>query len=205
MISPVTGYRYRRYPESKHRNGRVYWVRTKPGGGAKYFHVDLWEHYNGPVPEGYHIHHIDHDPLNNDISNLACISPTAHAEHHMGNLPEGRLDSMRRNLDNIRSLASEWHGSAVGREWHSQNAKKMWENKQPKTLTCACCGSEFESLGARVKFCSNACKAKARRNERKDWVPVPCKGCGVERLLNRYQIREYCSKWCRKKHEAISA
>ncbi|MCC7187033.1 MAG: HNH endonuclease, partial [Acidobacteria bacterium] len=101
MVSEETGYRYRRYPESKHRNGRVYWVRTKPGGGARYFHVDLWELHNGPVPPKFHIHHADHDPMNNAIENLTCISPTEHAEHHMNNLSEDRLRGMRENMDRV--------------------------------------------------------------------------------------------------------
>lgn len=198
MTSEETGYRYRRYPESKHRNGRVYWVRTKPGGGAKYFHVDLWELHNGPVPEKHHIHHADHDPLNNSITNLICISASDHLSHHMSNLSEERVQQMRENMDRVREKASEWHRSEDGRAWHAQNSLAMWERRKPRQMTCECCGNTYETIAQRSRFCSNACKSKKRRQEKSDWIEVPCNGCGVVRSLNQYQLRDYClpcSRW----------
>lgn len=41
-------------------------------------HRYVWEKHNGPIPDGYDIHHIDWNKLNNDISNLELIS---HSEH----------------------------------------------------------------------------------------------------------------------------
>ena len=38
----------------------------------------IWEKHNGAIPPGYHIHHIDGDSWNNDISNLQCVSPYEH-------------------------------------------------------------------------------------------------------------------------------
>lgn len=34
------------------------------------------------LPEGYEIHHIDHDPGNNDISNLMLVTPEEHKQIH---------------------------------------------------------------------------------------------------------------------------
>jgi len=42
----------------------------------------IWRDSNGEIPSGYHIHHIDGNPYNNDISNLQCISPEEHADIH---------------------------------------------------------------------------------------------------------------------------
>ena len=47
-------------------------------------HVVIWERYNGPVPDGYHIHHRDGDKLNNDIGNLEMVTPLSHKRHHSG-------------------------------------------------------------------------------------------------------------------------
>lgn len=43
----------------------------------------LWEKLNGKkIPKGHHIHHLDNDKTNNDIKNLACLSPKEHFEIH---------------------------------------------------------------------------------------------------------------------------
>jgi hypothetical protein len=47
---------------------------------AKYRRV--WERQHGPIPPGYHIHHVDGDRKNNDVSNLACVSPDEHYDIH---------------------------------------------------------------------------------------------------------------------------
>ena len=39
------------------------------------------EHY-GEIPKGYHIHHIDGNPLNNNIENLIAVTPEEHAKLH---------------------------------------------------------------------------------------------------------------------------
>ena len=48
---------------------------------------DMWERKVGPIPEGFHVHHIDGDYTNNDVSNLEVLSPKAHTHlHHPENL-----------------------------------------------------------------------------------------------------------------------
>ena len=42
-------------------------------------HHLVWESQNGPVPEGFDIHHIDGDTYNNAIDNLECLSHEDHA------------------------------------------------------------------------------------------------------------------------------
>lgn len=57
-----------------------YWRKTF--GDRRWLHHAVWEHHNGPIPKGSHIHHIDGDTANNDSSNLACISPSLHMQIH---------------------------------------------------------------------------------------------------------------------------
>lgn len=45
-------------------------------------HRIVWEAFNGPIPEGYEIHHIDRNPLNNHIPNLQLVSKDEHKEIH---------------------------------------------------------------------------------------------------------------------------
>ena len=53
-----------------------YWKRR----GYGLFHRYLWKKYNGEIPKGWVVHHIDHNKENNDISNLQCMD----GKEHMG-------------------------------------------------------------------------------------------------------------------------
>jgi len=45
-------------------------------------HKFVYESVNGPVPEGYEIHHIDFNKYNNDISNLIALPREQHKKYH---------------------------------------------------------------------------------------------------------------------------
>ena len=47
-------------------------------------HVFVWEQINGSKPDGYEIHHIDHDKGNYDIENLELLSKSDHRRIHAG-------------------------------------------------------------------------------------------------------------------------
>jgi hypothetical protein len=42
----------------------------------------IYEQHFGPIPQGYHIHHIDGDRTNNNPSNLIALSPKEHYNVH---------------------------------------------------------------------------------------------------------------------------
>ena len=44
----------------------------------------IYEEHHGKIPKGYHIHHIDGNPWNNDINNLECLTEKEHNEKHKG-------------------------------------------------------------------------------------------------------------------------
>ena len=52
------------------------------GNTTKLLHRVVWEHFNGTIPEYYHVHHIDKNKDNNDISNLELIECHAHLSEH---------------------------------------------------------------------------------------------------------------------------
>ena len=45
-------------------------------------HRQVWEQVKGSIPYKHHIHHIDGDKLNNDISNLQCLAKSEHDNLH---------------------------------------------------------------------------------------------------------------------------
>lgn len=41
-------------------------------------HRDMWEYFNGPIPDGYVVHHKDHDRSHNDMDNFELITKKEH-------------------------------------------------------------------------------------------------------------------------------
>ena len=50
--------------------------------GCAVMHRFVWTYINGPIPEGYVIHHKDGNKLNNDISNLELLLKEVHDREH---------------------------------------------------------------------------------------------------------------------------
>ena len=48
-----------------------------------YEHRLVWEREYGAIPTNYAIHHLDGNKLNNDLSNLQCLSFSEHRKLHM--------------------------------------------------------------------------------------------------------------------------
>lgn len=64
---------------------------------GKLLHRLIYEETFGPIPEGFHIHHLDNDKNNNALENLVLISKSNHHKLHfnMVNNPRwgnGRID-----------------------------------------------------------------------------------------------------------------
>lgn len=82
------------------KQGYVVIVSPKKGHRNKFFHRLIWEKHKGKIPEGYQIHHIDGNKLNNDISNLQLLSAEEHTKHHMtiDNPNKGKKRSLETKL-----------------------------------------------------------------------------------------------------------
>jgi hypothetical protein len=66
------------------RNDGYYYISScKDGFNGKSVHRLIWEaFYKKEIPEGYDIHHVDHNKLNNAIQNLQCVSHSKHVSFH---------------------------------------------------------------------------------------------------------------------------
>lgn len=58
------------------------YIATSFYGVQCYVHRLVWMLGNGPIPEGYHVHHIDGDKTNNSPGNLCLLSASEHHKLH---------------------------------------------------------------------------------------------------------------------------
>jgi hypothetical protein len=184
------GIKWRRYPESKRRDLRVYFYSQN----GKTLHRAVWESVNGPVPLGYHVHHVNDDPLDNRPENLAAIPAADHLRGHASD-PE-RVAVSRRNIELARPFAAAWHGSDEGRAWHSEHAKRIAATREKHECVCIVCGDGFWSKARTAKVCGANCHAKRRRDSGADDAEFTCPECGVKFIRNRYARPKHCSRSC---------
>lgn len=74
------GYYWRNYAHHEVAGHRRYW--DPRSGRYRLDHVMVWEYHNGPVPEGFEIHHINCDPLDNRLENLKPVTRSEHLLIH---------------------------------------------------------------------------------------------------------------------------
>lgn len=169
-------------------------------------HRYIWEKYNGPVAPGFHIHHIDCNKGNNDISNLAILSAEEHEKIHAGMKTEEQKQRMRENLNvNARPKANEWHSSQKGREWHKQQYQKTKDAiHKEMVFICAYCGMEYKAVNTgKNRFCSNNCKSAYRRKLGVDNIERLCSECGKPFAVNKYSKVERCENCRSEKRRAM--
>lgn len=52
---------------------------ARTDGDRELMHRYVWRFYNGDIPDGFDIHHKNHDRSDNQIENLECLSKSEHA------------------------------------------------------------------------------------------------------------------------------
>jgi hypothetical protein len=162
-------------------------------------HRDVWEFYNGKIPKGYHIHHIDGNPSNNDISNLQLMQGKDHLrmegkKRHKEN-PEWSKKFHQKGIE----LAKEWHKSKEGIEWHIEHGRKVFANRIARTLNCQVCNKSYQTKNyTNSRFCSNNCKSAYRRASGLDNEKRICIICNSEFECNKYIKKSKCNSNCGK-------
>lgn len=177
---------------------RGYWI-GHVGGKRKRLHIYVWEKHNGEIPNGYHIHHIDHDSNNNEIENLVIMQKSEHLSLH-GQIESHKAQARKLLAKHARPEAIKYHKSEKGREWARENYKTSLGllHQQRIQKVCQVCGKSFkcDACKTNTKYCSNACKSKARRISGVDSVKRICKACGKEFFTSKYSKAQTCSKKC---------
>lgn len=193
------GVEFVRYPDSPSKSAcRYFYERTGKRAGARALHRAIWEAAHGPIPPGFHIHHVDGDTLNNDLANLALVRPDEHALEHEATVSEDFRRWRSEHLHAIRPRASEWHASEEGRQWHSEHGKRIWIGRQPVDCVCGECGKAFQSLDGREteRFCSRVCVNRHYHRTQKYYIDRPCEVCGKPFKTRPHKTQRTCSRLC---------
>ena len=190
-ILELDGVRYYKKPDG--------YYRAAPSVKIGYYHRDLWEKHFGPIPDGMHVHHLDHDKENNDINNYALMTAAAHAKlHYDDRIANGWKPELS---EEARAKCAAWHSTPEGLEWHRQHGAATWDARVPQKLTCAQCGSEFEGFfdvrGDKTgPYCRPYCRAKARKLRGEDGEDRTCPQCGSTFRVDKYTRKQFCTKEC---------
>jgi hypothetical protein len=163
-------------------------------------HRAVWEAVNGPIPDGFHVHHVDEDRSNNQSSNLQLLEASEHFQEHRAARSQRSIDLWKSGkMAHVTAAAAEWHGTDAGSEWHRQHylrTRDELHKRRGGIKACAVCGKEFEALRASNEFCGRNCKAKARRLSGVDDIQRDCVICGASFTINRYSTVKCCSRAC---------
>lgn len=151
-------------------------------------HRAVWQYYNGKIPEGYEIHHIDENPVNNDIKNLTCLQATKHHSHHMQKRESQEYTCqfcgqkfLSNGIGKIRFCSTKCNNA-----WHTHCDKE--------TRKCVVCGKDFQTRRqSRTVCCSPSCGVIfAHRNSKKPSVKQICPACGKEFTLKYPSTKQIC-------------
>jgi hypothetical protein len=189
------GKEWHRYPEctgQKNHSIRCYFRRAERQGGSRaggklrtyFLHKQVWVDHHGPIPTGMVVHHKDENPANNEIGNLELKTPSRHSKDH------GSI---------YKAIAGpkDWHRTEIGRQCHSVNSKKGWRKRTATERVCQHCGKPYSSRAAKdALYCSDRCRAYARRDRGDDNEDRTCPQCGAIFSINRYSKTKCCSKKC---------
>ncbi len=166
-----------RYGESVVWRGIYWWSRqdgyyaaNKSNGRENLLHREIWRVHKGPLPQGHHIHHIDRDRRNNQLSNLRLLSAIEHAKHH--GVADGFF--VHKHIEYERCCRHCGKSFTIPKpsrlifcdDWcrlADRRANRESAARPHPIVNCAVCGISFEAIRRDAKHCSRKC-ATASQN-----------------------------------------
>lgn len=124
-------------------NGNQYTVNVagyyrRTDGERTLLHRDMWEHFNGAIPENWDVHHKDENKQHNEIANFECLPKDDHARLH--NQPQAIADKH-----------CEQCGAKLVRRTFPRNASGTY--------------METPAALAKRRFCNSQCASAWRRGK----------------------------------------
>jgi len=149
-------------------------------------HRVVWAYYHGEIPYGHQIHHKDHNPANNDVSNLQALTISEHIRCH-SHLP----------VEKICPNCNKRFTVPYSRRNHVYCSRSCyWAHMSRHVIekVCPVCGKKFAVSYSRKEqtYCSNQCKGvhQKSREER------TCIVCGKKFFVRRSVPTLCCSISC---------
>lgn len=183
----------------RYEGNPYFWTKHWPSRGkSTSLHVFVWTEANGPVPDGFQVHHARPPDLRDfattDVTQLEIMSRHAHARLHAFERQEA--GTLRVGFtDEDRARAATWHASPEGLEHHAANGKALWEARPYRPVKCRRCEATFQTRVLRPEpgFCAPACRSAWRREQGLDDVDAACQRCGAAFRTNRFRPHKKCS------------
>ncbi|MBR4384122.1 MAG: HNH endonuclease [Selenomonadaceae bacterium] len=161
----------------------------------------VWRYYNGDIPEGYDIHHIDENKDENNITNFQLLTRAEHSKTHRENfqMPPRKAETFQCEICG-RYFESVSCGRNRYCSVHCRNIAVKNAEHYKETRTCVVCGKPFSiSKFSDTTCCSYSCAQKLGWAHRKENQPPKkrvCAYCGKE--FETYSARaKYCSRLCK--------
>jgi hypothetical protein len=119
----------------------------------------IWEKHNGPIPidedgRSYHIHHIDGDKHNNQITNLLCVTIQEHYDIHYSQGDWYACHALQMLLDidpdeqrKLMSKAASARYTNGTHNWLNINEKMLENGTHPSQVKFCCVNCQREISG----------------------------------------------------------
>ena len=132
---------------TRQKNGRYI------GSYGKILHREIWKRFNGEIPKGYVVHHIDGDPSNNKIENLQIMTQSEHIMLHQ---------KIKKDICKFCGKPFERHNLSGNCKFCSKKCHSDWDHKNNREIRiCVECGKKFETYKyGKTKCCSKECAYK---------------------------------------------